>query len=177
MQNKTYCDIKEITYVSVGVAVMIAGGFVIYQLSFIFPIPGVKYILMSPYLSIVIYILLSLVQREFTLLKFGAVFGFIMMLINLYMGIAIITTAILSQLTIVAIDNRKKAFFGAILFSTYTGISTLIISKHLIGGIFSEITYPWIIITGLLCSVFGIIGVTIAKRLLKYLNRYSYEQL
>lgn len=175
MQNKTNIDIKEITYISVGVAIMIAGGFAILHLSYIFPIPGVKYILMSPYLSFVIYLLLSKIKREFTLIKFGVVFGFIMVLINLYMGAAIIITALLSQISIIALNHPQKAFWGAIFFSTYTGVSALIISKYFIGGILSEITFPWIVVTGVLCSIFGVIGVLLAKRIQKYFHIYSFE--
>jgi hypothetical protein len=176
LNKKSDSGVKEITYIAVGVAAMIAGGVVIFQLSLVVPIPGVKYILMAPYLSMVIYILLSKVKTNYALIKIGCVFGLIMMIMNLYMGLTIIATALLSQLSISPIQHQSKAFYGAVLFSAYAGICALVISKYLVGGIFKEISFLWLIATGLICAAFGIIGTILAKKIMKHLMKYSYEQ-
>lgn len=167
--------IKEITYASIAVAILITGGFLIFQLSLVIPIPGVKYILMAPYLSMIIYILLSKINSKFVLLKFGTVFGLIMMLMNIYMGFTIILTSLLTQGSIYGIKPKNRALGGSILFATYTGMTALLISKYLIGGVFLEITTNWLLVTGILCTLFGIIGTLIAKRLMKYFFNYSYN--
>lgn len=169
MSTASNSKVKEITYISIGVATLIAGGFAIFQISMFFPIPGIKYILMSPYLSMVIFILLSKVNDKFTLLKIGFTFGLIMMMINMYMGLTIVLTSILSQISINYLKNSFKISFGAVLFSVYAGISALFVSKYIIGGVFKEISNIWLLITGLICMIFGVIGVYLAKKIIKYL--------
>lgn len=173
--NTRELGIKELTNISIGVATMIVGGLAIYQLSYVLPIPGVKYILMSPYLSMVIFIMMNRIKGKYTLLKFGMTFGLIMIMMNLYMGLTIILTALLSQVSILAINKEDQAFYGAVLFSAYTGFLALLISKYMIGGIFMEISFLWLLITGLICLIFGITGTQLAKHILKHLVNYSYE--
>lgn len=173
--KKSTPTIKELTYISVAVATMIVGGFTIVQLSMVLPIPGVKYILMSPYLSMVIYILLSKVRQTYALLKFGVIFGGVMMMMNLYMGLAIIVTALLSQLSIMFVATGRKPFYGGVCFSVYTGLSALLTAKYLIGGSFRLISNGWLLVTGILCLVFGAIGTLLAKKILLYLVTYEYH--
>lgn len=165
---------KEITYIALGVATILVGGIVIFQLSLVFPIPCVKYILLAPYLSMMIYILLSKIKRKNVLLKIGFIFGLIMIVINLFMGMTIIITTILSQLTSIIVPSTNKAFYGAVFFSGYTGVSALIISKYLIGGVFKDISSLWMIFTALICAVFGILGTLLAKKILRHLEKYSH---
>ena len=161
----------EITIIAIGIAALIGGGFFILQLSMVFPIPGVKYIMMSPFISLVIFILLYRLSSIYAILKIGLVFAAIMMLINLFMGAAIITTALMTQLTILPIKSHKiRAYLGAVCFSGYTGLSALTFSKYLIGGIFSEIPLAWLVLTGVICLLFGGLGVLIANRLMKYMR-------
>lgn len=163
--------VKEIVNIAIGVATIIGGGFFILQLSMIFPLPGVKYMMMSPFLSMVIYILLNRIQSKFALIKIGSVFGLIMTFINLFMGLAIIITSILTQASILLIQApRKKALYGAILFSGYTGFCALTISKYIVGGVFMEISLSWLLLTGAICLVFGAIGTYLAGKLMKYIK-------
>jgi hypothetical protein len=162
---------KEIAYIAIGVATLIGGGFFILQLSLIFPIPGVKYIMMAPFMSMVIYILLMKIATKHALIKIGTVFGLIMTIFNVFMGIAILVTAILTQLSILPAKSfYLKAFIGASLFSGYTGFFALATSKYLIGGIFDEIPLYWIAITSLASLAFGVIGTLFASKLYKYIN-------
>lgn len=168
-------SMKDLATIAMGVAAMIGGGFVIFQISLIFPIPGVKYILMAPYLSMTIYIILKKVSHKHGLLAIGITFSLIMSVINIFMGIAIIATAMLSVLSTTGMNKANKAFFGAACFSGYTGFTTLVISKYFIRGVFQSITHLWIVIVTAVCFGFGVVGVLYAKKLLKYLTKQTIE--
>ena len=170
MDNDSKKITKEITYIALGVAAIIAGGFIIFYLSLIFPLPGIKYIFMAPYLSMMIFILLKKTKRKNALLKIGSTFGFIMFIINPFMGATIIVTTILSHLSIKLFSDSKKELYGAILFSGYTGLVALTVSKYVIGGVFRDISSLWLILTGLICLVFGTIGTLLGKKILKHLG-------
>lgn len=164
---------KDMIVVALSVAVLITGGFIIIHLSMFFPIPGVKYILMAPFLSTVIYILMIKAKTRYVLLKFGMTFGFIMMIINMYMGLAIILTAIMTQVSLTPITNSKKYLYAPILFPAYTGFFALYVSKTLIGGVFSTIPIGWILTTSGLCLIFGVIGTIQAKKLMKHIINFK----
>lgn len=174
MNNKRN-DIRELTYIALGVAAIIAGGFGIFQLSLIFPFPGTKYILMAPFLSMMFMIVQTKVDRKFVLIKSGIVFGLIMSLMNLYMGVTILVTSILAQGTSLLLPVENKYYWGSSLFSAYTGFCALVISKYLIGGVFGQISMVWITAVGLICFVFGLAGATYAKGIMSYLKGHIYE--
>ena len=126
---------------------------------------------MAPYLSMMIFILLKKIKRKNALLKIGFSFGLIMIIINPFMGVTIIITTILSQLSTMRLSNTHQAFYGAVLFSGYTGMVALFVSKYVIGGVFTDISSLWLILSGLACLVFGAIGTLFAKKILKHLGK------
>jgi len=172
---KKSVNIKELTYISLGVAILIAGGFAILQLSMIFPIPGTKYILMAPYISMVFMVIQTKLGKQLILLKIGLTFGAIMSIFNLYMGITILLTSVLTQVTMLFLPVRKRAFWGSSLFSLYMGLSALTVSKHLLGGIFLGISGLWILAIAFICLIFGLAGAMYARRIMTYLNTHITE--
>lgn len=158
---------KFLTYIALSVAIAIGGGFAILQFSLLFPFPGTKYMFMSPFLSVVLYMLLFRIQHPFTAVRFGLVFGFIMFLINAYMGLAILITSLLTEFSVFLSPRASlKPAFGAVSFATATTMSALSVSKYLIGGVFQEIPFPYILISGCISSIGGIFGCFIARRII-----------
>ncbi|MCT4631132.1 MAG: hypothetical protein N4A76_00175 [Firmicutes bacterium] len=162
---------KETTSIALGVSSIIAGGICIFLLSSLFPIPGSKYMLMAPYLSMVLYIMQSKIASKYTILKFGAVFSLIMSIVNFFMGMAILATTLLTELVIFFIkDNHKKALYGSIFFATFTGVCATLITKLFIDGLMDNMPYYWIIAIAIVCSIFGVAGTNLAKKILKNMN-------
>ena len=58
---------RDNAVIGLGVAIIIGGGFAIFILSSAFPIPGVRYIFMSPFISTTLYIITSKVENKHTL--------------------------------------------------------------------------------------------------------------
>lgn len=162
---------KETASIALGVATIIAGGICIFWLSTLFPVPGSKYMLMAPYLSMVLYIMQSKISSEYTILKFGTVFSFIMAIVNIFMGMAILTTTLLTEFIIYFIkDNHMKALWGSILFAGFTGICATLVTKLFISSLLDNVPYYWILVIGFLCSLFGIAGTNLAKKILRNMN-------
>lgn len=162
MQSKT----REITLIAIGIAIMIGGGIGIYTASGFIPIPGTKYALMAPFLSIVLYIVLSQIKSVFAISKFGIVFAVIMTTINPFMGIAILFTTIMTQITMLIVKgNEARAFYGSISFSVFTGISGLFITGLRVWGQNPMFLVSAILIITLLCGAFGTIGAMTARQI------------
>lgn len=177
MKKNSEMKTRDLAYIGLGITALITGGIVIYQISSVIAIPGVKYILMAPYLSMIMYILMSKINVPHSILVIGSVFGLLMMAMNIFMTIAIISTSVLAELSVIMIHKAKtKAYIGSILFSGYTGVSALTISKYFIGGVFEEISINWIILTGFICVIFGYFGTKLGRKILKYVNLYDYSK-
>lgn len=164
----------EIAMIAVSVAMLIGGGIAIYAVSAAFPVPGAKYIMMAPLLSTVIYVIQMKLAGEYTILKLGAVFALTMAIVNLFMSAAIIATTLLTHISIAWMKEvPRKAFWGSILFAGYTGLTALSVTKAFIGGLLDDVPYLVFVIIGMLCSVFGVLSSTIAKRIIRHLNDFN----
>lgn len=163
MQSKT----REITLIAIGIAIIIGGGIGIYMTSGLVPIPGTKYAIMAPFLSIVLYVVLSQIKSVYTISKLGIVFGVIMTTITPLMGVAIFFTTIMTQLSILVFKtDESRAFYGSIFFSVYTGISGLFITGLRIWGHNIALLIAAILIIGLLCGALGTIGALTARKII-----------
>lgn len=164
----------ETAMIAIGVAILIGGGLAIYIVSSALPLPGIKYVIMAPFISTVLFVVQSKLKTPHVLLKFGLVFAMIMTLMNLFMGIAILVTTTATTASVAWITNLgKKHFWGSVLFSTYTGLFALWVSKVMIGGIFENITPMWILTVGGLSTFFGWAGTSLAKRIFKRLTYFE----
>lgn len=167
---KNHSRAQKVTNIAIGVATIIGGGFVIFQFSNIVPLPGMKYVLMSPYLSLMFYILIMRVESKYTLLYVGAVFGGIMIIINTFMGISILLTTLLSQGVMLPLKRKRtRAFVGSIAFSGFSTFVALNISKLLLGGAFAQIKLEWIVLSTVFALLMGTMGASFAKRITRYI--------
>ena len=172
MKNKSKAS--EVAQIATAVSAIIVGGYGILVLSSPFAIPGLKYIMMAPYLSLVMSILLNRIKASFVLLKANAVFAMIMSMMNLYMGLAIISSGLLTE-GLGLILGKKTPWSRRIVTSAYSGVvilTALPISKYLIGGAqFDRITTKWIIIAALLACCLGFVGSLVGEFISKRLTK------
>ncbi|MBC7960561.1 MAG: hypothetical protein H7X94_11880 [Vallitaleaceae bacterium] len=149
-----------ITQLAMTVAALISGGYVIFLASGLFPLPGIKYILMSPYLSLIIAIVMINVKTRWVVLKINTVFAMIMAIINIYMGLAIFLTGACTQIVATLTGSSKfQVQITASFYSSFTVGIALLVSKLFIGGaVFEKISPIWIASAVLLAFVLGAIG-------------------
>lgn len=170
-ESMKHLTTSALTNIAMGVGALIVGGLAIFSISRIIPFPGGKYLLMAPYLSMVIYVIMHRVPRSITPFLVGGVFGGIMGFVNLFMGLSIVLTGIGAALSSVPFkDEKHKIFIGATAFSTFTLLTSLNISKYMIGGVFETIPNWWIYAATLIGTGFGAFGALIGRHILKYLK-------
>jgi len=162
---------RVITNIAMGVGALIVGGLAIFSLSRVLPFPGGKYLMMSPYLSMVVYIIMRKAPSSLTPFMIGVVFGGIMAFVNIFMGIAIVGTGIgASLMTLITPQKKRKAAVGAIAFSSFSLAISLTLSKYVIGGAFERIPLWWLIISTILGTLFGGIGTYAGTKFMRYLR-------
>lgn len=148
------------TQIAMSVAVLIAGGSVIFFLSTFVTLPGSKYVLMAPFLGMVMTICIETIHTSWLVLKINTVFGGIMSFVNLYMGLAIWITGLLTEAIVRVIPIKKaEAMITAIVYSAITVLTTLVICKFMIGGVvYKTITPTWMLTGTLLGGALGAFG-------------------
>lgn len=159
MKNRS--NASEIAQIAIAVATIIVGGYGIIILSRPLAIPGMKYIMMAPYLSMVLMILMNKIESKYVIVKSNAVFAMIMMMINVYMGIAILLSGALTQgvqLLLIRKNKWTKRFVCS-SYASFVLLTALPISKYLIGGaVFEAIENNWIVIAAVIAFILGYIG-------------------
>ena len=109
---------KEMVQLALTVAALIAGGYVLYFIGVIFPIPGFKYLILTPYLSFIITFVILYFKNPRSFFYFNTTFGMIMSLMNIYMGLAILSVGIITQIFI-SILPKKWPFYNYIISFIY----------------------------------------------------------
>lgn len=152
---------KNITEIGIALATLIVGGYAIFMVSGAIVLPGIKYILMGPYLSLVMTIVIRRIKTKYLIIKFNFVFAAVMSMLNPFMGLAILLTGIATEITSSVVKNNLnlKSIIAGTFYSGYVTMSALIVSKLLIGGpIFEKITNTWILTAFVIACLSGFIG-------------------
>ncbi len=134
---------RQLTYDALTLTLLIVGGVVLYYLSKIIPIPGAKFLLMAPYLTIVLYYPVIRSPKPGTITVINLGFAALLSLVSLFMGIAIVLSGMLTDLTVIILFRRYDtpwkrrlgiAFYPAYAMLTSLFITDFITGKHLYGN-------------------------------------------
>lgn len=167
---------RDLTFFALLLAALIGGGYALYVISRTIPIPGIKYVVMSPYLSLVIMLLLSRSPRRGSILLFNAGFAGIMSLISPVMSLSIIMTGALSEaiysLTWGKLSAVRQQGLAAASYAAFTVLTSIVFAYWLTAVKVYALLGP--IGTGLLTLAafgFGLFGawggLVIRKRIAK----------
>lgn len=162
---------RNIANIALGVAAMIAGGFMVFQLSAIFPSPLTKFMMMAPFMALMFYIINWRINQPNTNLFTGLVFMGIMAIMNIFMGLAILLDTLITHVLLKIIVKRESSrpFFAALFFSSLVGPISVIITKLFIGGAYDLIGYEWILIIWGVTIPLCLLGVYLGKHICTFL--------
>ncbi|MCD4714244.1 MAG: hypothetical protein K8R73_13245 [Clostridiales bacterium] len=173
--KKSNLNTSVLTQIAIAVAAIIVGGYAIYIVSSQIPLPGVKYTAMSPYLSLIMAVMLISFEIKNIILIVNAVFAMLMTIINPYMGVAILSTGILTQMVDYFIPNRFKyrVYCVAASYSAFVAGTALTVSKLFIDSVvFEMVTAPYLIGLMVIAFVLGLFGahfgIIVGKRVKKH---------
>lgn len=159
---------SDITFMAFAVILLITGGYILYTISLIFPIPGSKFIIMSIYLSLILYFLLKKIKRIGIASLISVIFGLILSLFNIFMGLAIISTGLLTDLTTYILFKSYKTelslLISAALYSFFSYITSIYTTNFISGNLLYKIVDIKIfIIIGGIIFILGFIGAKIGQ--------------
>lgn len=172
--NKSKLNTSVLTQIAIAVAAIIVGGYAIYIVSSQVPLPGIKYTAMSPYLSLVIAVVLISFDIKNIILIVNAVFAMMMTIINPYMGMAILSTGVLTQMVDYLIPSglKYRVHIVAASYSAFVAGTALTVSKLFIDSVvFEKVTGPYLLVLMGFAFILGLFGahfgIVIGKRVRK----------
>ena len=154
---------KELTFMALMASALLVGGYMLYILSKTIPLPGSKFLIMAPYLSLVMYLSLKHTRRPWTMTIISTVFGIVISIFSLFMGIAIIVAGIFSDLTGLLIPNHyateRSIKIASSSYAFWSFAVSLFITDFVTGnilyGVFGPVTF---IFMGVLIFSLGYLG-------------------
>ncbi|MFP4200087.1 MAG: hypothetical protein ACOCVQ_01010 [Bacillota bacterium] len=90
---------KHVAYIGILAGVVFAGGWVFYYAGHLLPLPGGKFLTMTPYLAFAMSMVLDRVRSPWTLTMVGVAMGAIAAMFTPLMSLAIVTSGIAADLT------------------------------------------------------------------------------
>ncbi len=114
---------RQLTYDALTLALLIVGGFILYYISSVVPVPGAKFLLMAPYLTIVLYYPVKRSPTPGTISLINLGFAALLSLMSFFMGIAIVLSGVLTDLTVLVLfrkyDTEWKRRVGISFYPAY----------------------------------------------------------
>lgn len=168
---------RNIANIALGVAAMIAGGFMIFQLSAIFPSPLTKFMMMAPFMALMFYIINWRINQPNTILFTGLVFMGIMAIMNIFMGLAILLDTLFTHvlLRVIVKSDSKRPFYAALIFSSLVGPISVLVTKLFIGGAYDLFGYEWVLIIWVVTIPLCLLGVFFGKHICTFLPNPKNE--
>lgn len=168
-------NLRESIFISLLVSMLIGGGYVLYIVSTYFPLPGMKYVILAPYVSLIICALRILIKHKWAVIRFNTIFAMIMSLISVYMSMAIIITTILTEITGLVFGKfnyESRSVITSAFYSFYSVFISLLTVKYiLLTSDAINISTAMIFslsLVGFMLGIFGAkIGEQVGKRVLK----------
>lgn len=163
---------RDITFMSLTVVLLIAGGYLLYYMSLFFPVPGSKFIVMGAYLSLVVYFPMKKVNKLGTIALVSIIFGSILSIFTFFMGIAIILTGLLTDLTTFIIGrgykNETVILVSAASYAFYSFLTSVYVTNVVSGNmLYDVISIKVFLVVGFIIFFLGLVGGKVGQMIYK----------
>lgn len=160
---------QHITFVGLLVAALISGGYVLYLVGRLLPVPGSKFLVMAPYLALIMFTAQSRLRSPWTMTLVSLIFAAVISVFTPFMGVAILSAGLLSDLSGRLVPGDPHSEFRTCLvtalYPMWSFLLSLAVSNHLTGSIlFGRVgTGPLVLGAGLV-YLLGLGGAAVGLR-------------
>jgi len=175
---------RQLTYDALTLTLLIVGGYVLYYLSKVIPLPGAKFLLMAPYLTIVLYYPVKRSPKPGTISLINLGFAALLSIMSLFMGVAIVLSGVLTDLTVILLfreyNTEWKRRLGIAFYPAYAMLTSLFITDFITGKrLYGQFGFWPVIIMTIATYVLGyagaVLGNVIANRVADGVKRVKNE--
>lgn len=151
---------RKVATFGIFTALMILGGSILYFISKLLPIPGSKLIVMGPYLTLILTLVINRYPRFGTISVINFVFGALMIIISPWMTFSIIVTGIISDIImLLPIWFKVKQLLAMGVYNGMSLLTSVYIANYITGNtVFIILDPKVIIIATIIAFITGILG-------------------
>ncbi len=161
---------QSVSFVGLLVAGLVAGGWALYLVGRLLPVPGGKFLVMAPYLALIMFVAIDRLQMRWTMSLLSAIFAAVLSVFTPIMSVAILAAGLLSDMTGHLIPGKVHRIFRtclvAALYPMWSFLLSLLASNYLTGNVlFGRVgTGPLLVGVGL-SYLLGLAGTVVGLRL------------
>lgn len=166
--------LKKLIIFAQFVVILIVGGYVAYVMSKGIPIPGGKFLMIGPFLTLVLMVLLERFPKYGSLTLVNAVFALVMIFVTPWMSAAILLSGALGDLVnLIPINHWIKRATSLGVYNLVSLLSSVYISIFVTGNVLYGLFTPTLLlIIGLLSFLLGFMGAAYGRKInAKYLSK------
>jgi len=151
---------RKITTFAIFIALMIIGGYILYFISTAIPIPGSKFIIMGPYITLVMSLPLIRYPRFGTLSLINLGFGGLMVIFSPWMTLAIVVSGIVADCVILLpIWAKAKQLLALGVYNGISLLTSVYITNYITGNqLYRIINLKALIVAFVIAVLTGILG-------------------
>ncbi len=164
---------RKITFFGIFTASMLVGGYMLYFMSKLMPIPGSKFIIMGSYLTFVMSLPLIRYPNYGTLTLINLVLGGIMFVVSPWMMLAIVLAGIVADfIMLLPIGLKSKQVLAMGVYNGVSLLTSIYISNYVTGNVLYKLLNFQGTLVIVALSVFtgmigGYMGIKVNKKYLK----------
>ncbi|MBT9151919.1 MAG: hypothetical protein DDT36_01681 [Firmicutes bacterium] len=162
-----YYSPRQMTVIALVATTTAASGYLLYTA---IPVPGLKFALLAPLLSLMVALPLALLRQRGVILATCLVLAAVMGLFNFLMSLAIVMTGVitegLSWLIFRGANTTRAIRATAATFPTISLVITAMIAHFVTGSRLLNVTWPVFGALVLLTQALGLLGAWVAEQVL-----------
>ena len=166
---------RQTTFIGLLAALAIMGGLALYSVGRWFPIPGSKFVVMAPYLGLIMFMALLRLESPWAMTQVSTGLAVLVGAISPLMSVAVFTSGLCSDLTgrLLPVHGRSKMHLciRAALFPMYSVVMALVVTNYLTRDALFGVIGPIPLVLGALLNYLlglggGLIGIKISDRIM-----------
>jgi energy-coupling factor transport system substrate-specific component len=168
---------RKITTFAIFTALMVIGGYILYFITKLLPIPGSKFIVMGPYLTFILMLILIRYPRFGTMTLINVVFGGVMFIISPWMTLSIVVSGLVADCAmLLPIWLKAKQLLSMGIYNGMSLLTYVYVTNYITGNMLYKVlnfeilifTLAFAFITGILGAY---VGIKVDKKYLKFQKR------
>ena len=162
---------KDVTFIGLLVAALVSGGFALYLISRVLPLPGAKFLVLAPYLALAMGMGIDRLRSAWSMTIVSVVFGVVISIFTPVMGLTIVAAGLASDASALVLRGgaltTTKVIGSAAFYPAWSIALALTVTNHLTGNaLFGSLGFGPLLVAAGLAYALGAVGAGVGLKIL-----------
>jgi len=160
-----------VTFIGLLVAALVSGGFALYLISRVLPLPGAKFLVLAPYLALAMGMGIDRLRSAWSMTMVSVVFGVVISVFTPVMGLTIVAAGLASDAAASVFRGgtltTAKVIASAACYPAWSAVLALSVTNYLTGNaLFGSLGLGPLLVTAGLAYALGAVGAALGFKIL-----------